>query len=245
MAQNSTGNNNCAVGYLSMFNNAIGNYNTAMGVESLGGNTTGIGNSIFGASSFALNQTGNHNIAIGKDCDPSNNALSNAGAIGALTITNASNKIRVGNVAVTTIEGTVDWSTPSDGRFKEHVKDEDVPGLALINKLRPVNYIFNNEDYLDHVMKNMPDSIRTKHAAFREQYETREILRTGFIAQEVEAACQSLGYEFSGLHVPENETDTYSIAYGSFTPLLVKAIQEQQAEIDELRNIIQEIRNYK
>jgi hypothetical protein len=47
-----------------------------------------------------------------------------------------------------------------------------------------------------------------------------------------------MNYTFSGLHSPENDTDNYGIAYGSFVPILVKAIQEQQAEIEQLKERI-------
>src|SRR5687768_10371582 len=60
-------------------------------------------------------------------------------------------------------------------------------------------------------------------------------LHTGFLAQEVEQACKDLNYSFSGLRVPENETDNYSLAYGSFVPLLVKAVQELSAENKSLK----------
>jgi hypothetical protein len=66
-------------------------------------------------------------------------------------------------------------------------------------------------------------------------------IMTGFLAQEVEQVCNDLGYTFSGLHIPESEVDNYGIAYGSFVPILVKGMQEQQAEIQSLRQTIAEL----
>jgi len=37
----------------------------------------------------------------------------------------------------------------------------------------------------------------------------------------------------------ENETDNYSIAYGSFVPLLVKGMQEQQVQIESQALVIE------
>ena len=51
----------------------------------------------------------------------------------------ASNKVVIGNTAVTSIGGYADWTNFSDGRYKRNVK-ENVPGLAFINKLKPVTY---------------------------------------------------------------------------------------------------------
>jgi hypothetical protein len=60
-------------------------------------------------------------------------------------------------------------------------------------------------------------------------------VQTGFLAQEVEQACKDLRFEFSGLHVPTSAVDNYGIAYGSFVPLLVKGMQEQQVVIEALK----------
>ena len=49
--------------------------------------------------------------------------------------------------------------------------------------------------------------------------------------------CKDLNFQFSGLHVPESEVDNYGLAYGSFVPLLVKGMQEQQVEIEKLEKL--------
>jgi hypothetical protein len=53
-------------------------------------------------------------------------------------------------------------------------------------------------------------------------------LQSGFIAQEVEQAAQSIGYNFHGVDKPKNETTHYGLRYASFVVPLVKAVQEQQ-----------------
>ena len=60
---------------------------------------------------------------------------------------------------------------------------------------------------------------------------------TGFIAQDVEAAAQSIGYNFSGVDAPKNENDYYGLRYAEFVVPLVKAVQEQQViiEADKVR----------
>ena len=47
------------------------------------------------------------------------------------------NEIYLGNSAITSIGGIVNWTATSDGRFKKNVQ-EDVPGLIFIEELRPV-----------------------------------------------------------------------------------------------------------
>ncbi|HAA23567.1 MAG TPA: hypothetical protein DCP28_34155, partial [Cytophagales bacterium] len=52
-----------------------------------------------------------------------------------------------------------------------------------------------------------------------------------FIAQEVKAAADALGYDFSGVQVPEDENQSmWGIRYAEFVVPLVKAIQELSAE---------------
>ena len=59
--------------------------------------------------------------------------------------------------------------------------------------------------------------------------------RTGFIAQEVEKAADSTGFDFDAVKKPENDRDHYSLSYEEFVVPLVKAVQEQQGQIEELK----------
>jgi hypothetical protein len=65
--------------------------------------------------------------------------------------------------------------------------------------------------------------------------------RTGFIAQEVEQVAKELGFEFGGIDAPKNEKDDYGLRYADFVVPMVKAIQEQQAQIDALKKQQQEL----
>ena len=74
------------------------------------------------------------------------------------------------------------------------------------------------------------------------------IVQTGFIAQAVEAAAKSIGYDFSGVDAPKNENDYYGLRYAEFVVPLVIAVQEQQKiietqqkEIDELKVLVQKL----
>ena len=158
--------------------------------------------------------------------------------MGAFAIVNADYKVRLGSAFVTAIEGQVDWSFPSDARFKYNIQEDHIPGLNFIEKLRPVSYQFDTRKYDEHLMQQMPDKVRTRRLQERRSSEDADRIQTGFLAQEVEQACRELGFDFSGLHVPTNETDNYSLAYGSFVPILVKAMQEQQAMIDDQKSLI-------
>ena len=85
-------------------------------------------------------------------------------------------------------------------------------------------------------MQAMPDSIKERRMLSDADYlESSSIVRTGFIAQEVEAAAKKVGFDFDGVSTPENETDLQGIRYAEFVVPIVKAMQEQQEMITELK----------
>jgi trimeric autotransporter adhesin len=252
LVTNTTGGLNTAFGYRSLFNNNIGNNNTATGTRSLFANTTGDNNiaagnlslssntsgsqnTSVGAQSLVTNDIGSSNTAIGFGADVSAGDLTNATAIGEGAIVDASNKVRIGNSAVTVIEGQVPFTTPSDGRFKYQVK-EDVKGLDFILRLRPVTYQFDVKRFaeLERRAVNGKSGAAPGYVMQASYNEAAAIRRSGFIAQEVEKAANVSGYNFSGVIKPKTEQDHYSLSYESFVVPLVKAIQEQQEQIKKL-----------
>lgn len=227
-ADDLTTNQNTFVGYYAGLSNTTAAAGTAIGHEALRLNTTGYYNTAIGYSALYNNTTGASNTGLGDHADVSSGALTNATAIGSHADVNASNKIRLGNTSVTAIEGQVAYTYPSDGRFKSNVK-EDVPGLAFINKLRPVTYNFDKNYFSRHIGEKQDDPA---YLSLLEE-QSKEI-KTGFIAQEVEQVAAELGYHFDGLHVADkdNPYDNYSLAYSQFTVPLVKAVQELSAQLN-------------
>ena len=235
---NTTGNSNTANGYQALFNNTTGYANNAFGVDALYANTTGYRNAAYGNGALIGNITGFRNTAIGNYADVASGALTNATAIGNGASVAADNTVRIGNTSVTSIGGQVGWTTLSDGRMKENIKEE-VPGLSFINSLRPVTYTLNTKKYDALMMQQMPDSIKAKRMQTEEAYQTSSsILHTGFIAQEVEEAAKKVGFNFDGVDAPKNENDLYGIRYAEFVVPLVKAVQEQQTTINAQQTTI-------
>ena len=229
---NTTGGYNTAIGEAALYSNTTGDYNTANGLQSLYLNTAGIDNTAIGYRALVSNTSGNNNTALGYGANVSSNNLSNATAIGNGATVSASNRVRIGNSSVSRIEGNVAWTNVSDGRIKENVQ-EAVPGLSFISQLRPVTYTLNTRKQDEITMLAMPDSIKERRMLSDADYlESSSIVRTGFIAQEVEAAAKKVGFDFDGVSTPENETDLYGIRYAEFVVPLVKAMQEQQEMID-------------
>jgi len=177
LRNNIDGNDNTAVGFQSLSSNLSGSFNTATGMNALhyntsGGsnvssgtysllqNTTGGSNVAVGANALFGNTTGSQNTALGSWANVSIGNLTNTTAVGYGASVDASNKVRIGNNAVTVIGGAVAWSNLSDIRAKDDIVNY-THGLDLITKLRPVAY------------KLKGDSTKKVHS--------------GFIAQEVEA----------------------------------------------------------
>ncbi len=248
LGSNTTGSSNCAIGYLTMYNNTTGYNNTATGVNSLIQNTTGRWNVAagiyslqantsgqyntgIGAFSNTSNTTGTYNTGLGYNAGPSTGALTNTTSIGKDATVTVSNKIRLGNASVTVVEGPVSY-TVSDGRFKTNISESDVKGLDFIKKLRPVVYNFDTKKLDAFWRKDQPATERKNDDATDFTASTA-IRQSGFIAQEVEIAAKEVGYNFNGIHVPENGSDNYSLAYGQFVVPLVKAVQELSTQNEE------------
>ena len=65
---------------------------------------------------------------------------------------------------------------------------------------------------------------------------------SGFIAQDVEASAKSIGYEFSGVDVPQNEKDLYGLRYAEFVVPLVKAAKELALRVEALEKEVAALR---
>ena len=212
--QNANGEGNTAIGELALLTSGSGKYNTAAGYN-------------------ALNQTliGDYNTCLGSYSNLNGN-FGGASAIGYQAIVNANNKMRIGDSNPGTIvETQFNYSTVSDGRFKINIDYEAVKGLEFIMRLRPVEYTFNHDKYMNFLISNYPDSLKTKYLNTRE-ITTKVIRQSGFIAQEVEKAAFDCGYDFSGLIKPSNANDNYALSYGTFVVPLVQAVKEQQLLIE-------------
>ncbi len=75
---------------------------------------------------------------------------------------------------------------------------------------------------------------------YPEKYEIESYRFSGFIAQEVEDAAKASGYAFSGVGVPKNEKDFYSLRYATFVVPLVKAVQQLSDKNNALTKILKD-----
>ena len=238
--KNTTGATNSAFGVNSLYENTTGSFNTAGGMQSLNSNTIGFSNTAFGYNALFNNTTGALNSAFGQMAQYDSANLNNTVAIGfnAGGVVNANNRIEIGNTSITAIAGQVGFSTYSDARIKDNIR-EDVPGLEFINKLRPVTYNLNIHRENEMVYKGS----NKESTDWPGKYDIEKIKMTGFLAQDVEQAAREAGYDFSGVQKPSNPDELYALRYSDFVMPLVKAVQEQQEMIEIQNQIINELKS--
>jgi len=106
----------------------------------------------------------------------------------------------------------------SDSRIKKNVNNIESP-LSGIKRLRPIKYDLNEKAFQD-----VPDSLK---ANLMEKNKDK----FGFIAQELKEVYPTLvNYD--------KKSDLYSINYVELIPVLVGALNEQQSQIDSLKELI-------
>ncbi len=238
-----TGRNNTAMGSSALYSNTTGTYNTAFGNYALFNTLTVTQNTAVGDIAGASFHNGNYNTFIGAQADATAADLFNSTALGRATYVSASNQVRVGSSSVTSIGGYTNWTNISDGRVKKNIK-ANVPGLAFINKLKPVTYNLDL-DAAESIMqlagreriagKSATEPSATDIASRNAKQQT---VYTGFVAQEVEKAAKELNFDFSGVDAAKNDKDLYGLRYAEFVVPLVKAVQELSQQNDDMKEMI-------
>jgi hypothetical protein len=259
-----TGDLNTFMGYYAGYYNATGGENTCIGAEAgngVSGNSYS-NNTYIGRHSGYATTTGSNNTAVGHSAGDFNATIanctflgyntdatgnhSNSMALGNGASTNASNDIVLGNASIQTLRCNATLTGLSDRRVKDNIQ-ENVVGLDFIKLLRPVTFHYN----IDHINEITFGPEITQYDSLGNEIQSpldvpgkynREAEQvTGFIAQEVDSIADIVGYDFSGVYKPEDETSTlWGLRYSDFVVPMVKAIQEQQAQIEELKNEIRQ-----
>jgi trimeric autotransporter adhesin len=245
---NTSGNNNTFSGSYAGHANTSGNNNCFMGNSTGLGNTTGRGNTAIGSLAGENNQTGDYNTFVGYGAGSTvGTAVTNSTAIGKDASVSTDNTVSIGNSSITSARVQVAWTITSDGRFKTNIQD-NVKGIDFIRLLKPVTYKYNvealaeflKEDYHTDTITKKSYSIEPNAFTKASRAAKSQIIQTGFIAQEVEAAAKSVGYDFSGIDKPKTADGLYGLRYSEFTVPIVKAVQELDAENQALKRQLQE-----
>jgi hypothetical protein len=209
MAYLTTGSQNVVLGNSTFAIAGATNFQSIVGV----GNAAGSSSGMTGGTGITM---------LGANSDGPGGTANNVTAVGYQALASASNKIRLGNSAVTVIEGQVAFTFPSDRRLKEEIVDVPV-GLDFLQTLRPVAY----------------HRIGTESP--KKEY--------GFIAQEIEQSLADAGVTDAGIITISNDgntgiSDLRTLRMDDMVAPIVRAIQEQQNQLGARTTEIVETLSY-
>jgi hypothetical protein len=251
---NTTGNNNVAIGYNALTSATTADVNVAVGKDAGLVITTGATNTLVGMTAGGNISTGNNNVCIGSYTGAYDGTDLTTG--GQNTLIGAYNKVGAADATYTSVLGyyvtgasstttlgssTTDsqlahggttWTAPSDIRLKEDIQDEKV-GLDFINDLRPVTFLWKKE-------KDVPEDM-VAHGEGTEDRVMNGKYNHGFIAQEVKEVIDKYDLKEGFDMWKEDEADgRQRIGEAALMPLMVKAVQELSAKVDDLTEKLNE-----
>ncbi|HEY6978348.1 MAG TPA: tail fiber domain-containing protein [Chitinophagaceae bacterium] len=241
---NLDGTKNTAIGNAALFHNTTSSFNTAVGYAALANTTESYYNTALGFLAGNGQNNGWNNVFIGANADVNGTDYYNDVAIGESALCTGVSQVRLGNSATNSIGGYSNWTNISDGRVKKNIK-ENVPGLAFINKLKPITYNLDL-DAADKITQRPAKKDKDGKLIAPSQLEIsariakQQVLYTGFAAQDVEKAAKELNYDFSGVDAAKNSKDLYGLRYSDFVVPLVKAVQELSQKVEKLEAALAE-----
>ncbi len=232
------GDENTGIGWKALYANTSGSHNTAVGYQALKSNSTADDNTALGYNALLTITTAQNNVGAGSYCDIVN-GVNNQVVLGynAFPSLTTGNIVTLGDANTKRLECEVHLTVTSDARFKFNVNEDGVKGLDFINRLKPVTYKLERRKYAEFISERMPENERRAYLQ-RTGVKVDTVVYTGFLAQEVEQACKLSGYNFDGLRIPKNSYEPYRLAYSQFVVPLVKAVKEQQRQIEDLKSQI-------
>ncbi len=216
------GGNNTAIGVLSLMNNqpdgtSDGIYNTGVGASSLQSNTIGTGGTGIGVGALSGNTTGTYNTALGFSTLNTNSSGDLNTAVGAYA----------GAASPGLSDATaIGYNAIVDASYHVRIGDTSVSqigGQVAWSNLSDARHKQDIRDLdlgLDFVMQLRPVSFTMRSGNGRTDM--------GFVAQDVETL---LGDDYNVLGIGGDADRTLSLRYTDLIAPLVKAVQEQQAQI--------------
>ena len=223
---------NAGFGARSLYANTTGEKSVAMGAYALSGQTTGGNNTGIGYAAGDAITTGSTNICIGNYTDPSANNSSGQIAIGYNVTCTANATVTIGygsDTASLSLDGSdTSWAATSDIRLKDNVEDS-LAGLDFINELRPITYKWKAK-------KDVPSDMPEYDDGSDEPCKGTGKTNHGFVAQEVKAVIDKYDSVKDGHNIwQEEDSGTQTLAPSALMPMMVKAVQELSAEVEELK----------
>lgn len=260
--ENTTGNFNCAFGDGSMRENTEGGSNTSVGSYSLHKNTTGQSNAALGRGALYNNITGFNNSAVGRNvlynCTGYGNTAIGYGSGQNITTGNLNTIIGrySGNQNGLDIRTTNNNIVLSDGGgnprlyytsgdatwFSGEIRDKTTASSSNVF-IDPTSGYLGRSTSSKRYKKNIKDAqhglselLSLRPVTYKGKNDGEKVYG-GLIAEEVHEAGLSEFVEYNKEGKPD------SLAYGHMVSLCIKAIQEQQSIINDLKQELSDLRS--
>ena len=217
---------NTILGAYAADNLTTGDANTFFGTYvATDGTVTGNNNTGVGHAALAALTTGSNNLSLGHDA-------ARTGSPGGNQTTGA-NSIHMGDENIGNAYIQVDWTVVSDERDKTDFTALDI-GLDFVKAMKPYTFKWDKRSkYGDKKADDYDLDAVTSDGTHKEDW-----LDLGFKAQDVKALEEASNYKIAdktNLTVSITEDGKqYGMKYAKLVPILVKAIQEQNALIEAL-----------
>lgn len=214
MQYGSAGVGNTVVGANAMTANN-GNYNAVFGRYALNSAGNSTSNSVFGCNAVSNLQSGSSNTILGYQAGSAAEVLNNVTLIGANAQPSNSivdNEVTIGDENVTALRAAVTSITSlSDARDKKDIAA--LPwGLDFVKTLKPVKFTWNTRSGKKVDVKD-----------------------SGFIAQDLLASETDADAKEHLKLVLDTNPEKLEASAGRLMPVLVKAIQELAAQVEDLK----------
>jgi hypothetical protein len=224
MHTNTQADRNVGVGHEALYTLDVNmdSFNVAVGYHAGYSMSTGYYNTCIGGEAGKPVTSGTNNTLLGSQAGTSSSPS------GALTSSN--NRIVLGDNNVSHLYCADTSISSSDSRDKTDITDF-TKGLDWIKALRPVTYRWDRRTWYgtDEKPYGTPDGSKKRNQ-----------LHIGFLAQEALEVEKTNGYGSSKddmLIVNLNEDDmSYGMKYERLVPVLVNAIKELSAEVEQLKS---------
>jgi hypothetical protein len=242
--ENTSGIANTAVGSEALAFNTGGGYNTATGFQALNGDpntsVTGTSNTGMGANALYSYSTGSNNSAIGYGALYSNTTGSNNIAMGfeaGYHLTVGSNNIEIGNQGSITDHNTIKIGTEGvqAKTFIAGIYNTSVTGSAvMIDSSGQLGVVVSSERFKTAIAPMGANTVKLEHlrpVVFKLKTDAKGTLQYGLIAEEVAKV-------YPELVIRDEKGRVDGVRYDELAPMLLNEVQQQAAEIRDLKKIV-------
>ncbi len=246
--ENTTTGDTTAVGAFALAGNTTGTDNTAIGNNSLQSNTTGGGNTASGYWALQANN-GNNNTAVGFNALTANKTGSNNIAMGyeaSINVTDGSDNIDIGNEGettdgVATNSGVIRIGTAGSQKevFIAGISNSKITGSAVyVTAGGRLGVLASSERYKTTIApmgSNTAKLEQLRPVTFKLKTDATGTRQYGLIAEEVAKVYPELVIRDEKGHID-------GVRYDELAPMLLNEMQQQVAEIRELKRQLADIR---